>query len=82
MKRFPPLKTLGLATLVAVLTPAAAMAQIQTYYHAGLWDAFSGRDDKGGAAQRFVNTRSQTPWPSLMPRFSNFVSGRHSGRGA
>ena len=32
--------------------------------------------------QRFVNTRSQTPWPSLMPRFSNFVSGRQSGRGA
>jgi hypothetical protein len=35
----------------------------------------------GGVARRacfyfFVKTRSQTPWPSLMPRFSNLVSGR------
>ena len=33
----------------------------------------------GRGVQRFVNTRSQTPWPSLMPRFSNLVSGRQSG---
>lgn len=30
----------------------------------------------GTAAQRRLNTTSQTPWPSLMPRFSNLVSGR------
>ena len=40
------------------------------------------RPDPLGLDQRFVNTRSQTPWPSLMPRFSNLVSGRQSGRGA
>lgn len=28
------------------------------------------------------NIRSQTPWPSLPPRVSNFVTGRHAGRGA
>jgi TonB family protein len=28
------------------------------------------------------NTRSHTPWPSLMPRFSNLVSGRYAGLGA
>ena len=27
-------------------------------------------------------TRSRTPWPSFMPRVSNLVSGRCSGRGA
>jgi alanyl-tRNA synthetase len=29
-----------------------------------------------GEGQAFSKTRSHTPWPSLMPRFSNFVSGR------
>jgi hypothetical protein len=40
------------ATLVALgaaLAPAAAMAQVQTYYRAGAWEAFSGRNEKGGA---------------------------------
>ena len=29
-----------------------------------------------------VNSRSNTAWPRAMPRCSNFVSGRHAGRGA
>ncbi len=49
MKHLPALTALGLATCAAVLAPAAAMAQIQTYYHAGVWDAFSGRNEKGSA---------------------------------
>jgi hypothetical protein len=56
MKHFPNLKTLGVAAFAAVVTPAAAMAQIQTYYHAGVWDAFSGRNDKGGAVCGVGNT--------------------------
>jgi hypothetical protein len=38
-----------LAALMMALAPATALAQVQTYYHAGAWDAFSGRNDKGGA---------------------------------
>ena len=38
-----------LAALTVALVPTAALAQIQTYYHAGAWDAFSGRTDSGGA---------------------------------
>jgi hypothetical protein len=38
-----------LALLTIALVPTAALAQIQTYYHAGAWDAFSGRTDSGGA---------------------------------
>jgi transglutaminase-like putative cysteine protease len=34
------------------------------------------------ALARLRKTTSQTPWPSLRPRFSNLVSGRYSGRGA
>lgn len=34
---------------VLVATPVPAMAQVQTYYHAGAWDAFSGRNGHGGA---------------------------------
>ena len=34
------------------------------------------------ALSRRVNTRSQTPWPSLRPRVSNLVCGRQAGRGA
>ena len=49
MKYPSALKTLGLAACAAVLAPAAVIAQIQTYYHAGAWDAFSGRNDKGSA---------------------------------
>jgi len=56
MKHLPTLKTLGLAACVAVLAPSAAMAQIQTYYRAGVWDAFSGRNDKGGAVCGIGNT--------------------------
>jgi hypothetical protein len=49
MKHLPYRQTLGIAAFVAMLAPAAAMAQIQTYYRAGTWEAFSGRNDKGGA---------------------------------
>jgi hypothetical protein len=38
-----------LIALLIALAPTAALGQIQTYYHAGAWDAFSGRNDKGGA---------------------------------
>jgi hypothetical protein len=44
------LTAIKLASVAAFAgTPAAALAQFQTYYHAGVWDAFSGRGDKGGA---------------------------------
>jgi hypothetical protein len=49
------LKTLGLTAIslgcvgACLAAPTPALAQIQTYYHAGVWDAFSGRDEKGGA---------------------------------
>jgi hypothetical protein len=56
MKHLPDLKTLGVAAFAAMMLPAAAMAQIQTYYHAGAWDAFSGRNDKGGAVCGVGNT--------------------------
>jgi hypothetical protein len=36
--------------------PAPAWAQIRTYYRAGVWDAFSGRNDKGGAVCGVGNT--------------------------
>ena len=38
-----------MAALMVVSWPNAALAQVKTYYHAGAWDAFSGRDDKEGA---------------------------------
>ncbi len=38
----------GLVVAIAAFAPAAARAQLQTYYHAGVWDAFSGRGDAGG----------------------------------
>lgn len=56
MKHLSDFKTLGIATLVAVLAPTAAMAQIQTYYRSGTWEAFSGRNDKGGAVCGIDNT--------------------------
>ncbi len=40
---------LPLAALVIALAPTAVMAQVKTYYRAGAWEAFSGRDDKEGA---------------------------------
>jgi hypothetical protein len=61
----PALRTLGLAalglaafaiTLGAAGVSTSAKAQIQTYYHAGAWDAFSGRNDKGGAVCGIGNT--------------------------
>jgi hypothetical protein len=58
MKLFPDLRTLGVAAFMAALAPAAAMAQIQTYYHAGVWDAFSGRNEQGGAVCGIGNTNS------------------------
>jgi hypothetical protein len=50
------LKTVGLAAFAALMVPTAAMAQIQTYYRSGVWDAFSGRNDKGGAVCGIGNT--------------------------
>jgi hypothetical protein len=38
-----------LTALAIAVLPAAAAAQMQTYYHAGAWDAFSGRNASGGA---------------------------------
>jgi hypothetical protein len=56
MKHLANLKTLGVAAFAAIILPSAAIAQIQTYYHAGVWDAFSGRNDKGGAVCGIGNT--------------------------
>jgi hypothetical protein len=56
MKHLANLKTLGVAAFAAVILPSAAIAQIQTYYHAGVWDAFSGRNEKGGAVCGIGNT--------------------------
>jgi len=56
------LRTLGLAAIrlasaVAFAgAPGAALAQRQTYYRAGVWDAFSGRNDTGGAVCGIGNT--------------------------
>ena len=36
----------------------AAHAQLQAYYHAGAWDAFSGRTDSGGAVCGIGNTNA------------------------
>jgi hypothetical protein len=47
---------INLATLIVALAPSATMAQVQTYYHAGAWDAFSGRNEKGGAVCGIGNT--------------------------
>lgn len=41
--------SIRLAALAIAVVPAGAVAQVQTYYHAGAWDAFSGRTDKGAA---------------------------------
>jgi hypothetical protein len=55
-------KTLGLTAIKLAFVaayagaPAAALAQFPAYYHAGVWDAFSGRDDKGGAVCGVGNT--------------------------
>jgi hypothetical protein len=38
-----------LAALAIALTPVAASAQMQTYYRVGVWDAFSGKSNTGGA---------------------------------
>ncbi len=42
----------------------------------------SGQSRIKAEPQRFLNTKSHTPWPKFSPRASNFVSGRISGRGA
>jgi hypothetical protein len=60
MKHFAGLMVLGLAA-----TPAAALAQMQTYYHVGAWDAFSGRGDTGGPVCGVGTTN-----PSDSRRFS------------
>ncbi len=46
----------GLTMLAIATAPAAGLTQVQTYYHAGAWDAFSGRDEKGGALCGVGNT--------------------------
>ena len=47
----------GLAfAAVSLLAPTGASAQIRSYYRAGVWDAFSGRNDKGGAVCGVGNT--------------------------
>ncbi|HBK08651.1 MAG TPA: hypothetical protein DDZ81_22830 [Acetobacteraceae bacterium] len=38
-----------LTALMIGLAPATALAQVQAYYHAGAWDAISGRSETGGA---------------------------------
>jgi hypothetical protein len=45
-----------LTTLAIALSPAVALAQVQTYYHEGAWDAFSGRSSNGGAVCGIGNT--------------------------
>jgi hypothetical protein len=50
------LVSVGISVVVGLGAPAAAVAQIQTYYHAGVWDAFSGRNAKGGAVCGVGNT--------------------------
>jgi hypothetical protein len=47
VRRLPAVMTI-LVGLGAV-TSTAVQAQVQTYYHAGAWDAFSGRGRAGGA---------------------------------
>jgi hypothetical protein len=49
-----------LTALAIAISPAAAMAQIQTYYRAGTWDAFSGRSDTGGAVCGIGSTNPAT----------------------
>jgi hypothetical protein len=39
----------GLAALMITVLPATGMAQLQTYYHTGAWDAFSGKNSQGRA---------------------------------
>lgn len=53
-----PLIALILASpiLASPLASVAANAQLQSYYHAGAWDAFSGRNDNGGAVCGIGNT--------------------------
>jgi hypothetical protein len=38
----------GLAVVALAAMPLTAQAQLQTYYHSGVWEAFSGRGDHGG----------------------------------
>jgi hypothetical protein len=45
-----------LTALAMTLLPAAALAQVQTYYHDGAWDAFSGGNGSGGAVCGVGNT--------------------------
>ncbi len=46
----------GLVALMIAVSPAAALAQEQVYYHAGAWDAFSGRNSSGGPVCGIGNT--------------------------
>jgi hypothetical protein len=46
----------GIILLAMLITPAGARAQIRTYYRVGVWDAFSGRNDSGGAVCGVGNT--------------------------
>lgn len=44
-----PRRTPLTLALSLALLPAAALAQVKTYYHNGAWEAFSGRTDNGTA---------------------------------
>ncbi len=55
----------GLVVLAMTVLPGAALAQMQTYYHAGAWDAFSGRSEAGGPVCGVGTTN-----PSDSRRFS------------
>lgn len=47
VKRF--VRFLPIVMAAAATAPCAAVGQVQTYYRAGAWDAFSGRTENGGA---------------------------------
>jgi hypothetical protein len=56
MRHLARLAAIAIAMGPIAMSPAAALAQVQTYYHAGTWDAFSGRTDRGGAICGVGNT--------------------------
>jgi hypothetical protein len=62
LPRFPTPRSVAphLFVLALSLAPAAAMAQIQTYHHAGAWDAFSGRGSAGSAVCGVGTTNPNT----------------------
>jgi hypothetical protein len=59
---------LAVVALMMTATPGAALAQVQTYYHAGAWDAFSGRGG-GGEAVCGVGTTNPSDGRRFALRF-------------